>query len=547
MGNLLTVQELLSLKPLRHARVIAGWLGRRNVVKGCAVISCGQEEFLQETMVIVDAANYKENQLMEFFTNSLKQPVAAIVFTGRNIEVSDPVKNAADGRSIPLVSAGELNGEEVTLLFGLAEQLKNGGWFYDFIEGSGLEGFYLRISQTMPLLLANLQQYLLNPVVVVNPAFEILACGGERCTPLAPVEKWVREVYIQHYYRKRSEYDENYRGAKGQITMLSGENVDYYILKLHAEGIQYGCLLVFETGEELSDIDIYHIRQTGLRCLQELIQHRNMQEMEDKYRAQFVYDLLYNNFENEEEIIQRGKFWGWDLSLPHQIFVIEHNDFKALPNKAEVMEQLLTLTAAAVRVNCRQAIVSEQMGQIVVLFADTSQDTKVRKQNTIDLVTKIRAYSKGKMPNMALSVGAGRLYPAIRDICRSYQEAKQALELGRFAGGQAEVTFFEDLGAIRLLASVGYELLDDFYKEYLDPLIEYDEKNGVNFHETLQVYFQQNGDLNQTAEKLFMHPNTLRYRLRKIEELLDTDLQHFNNRLNLYLACKIAKMRQPSL
>lgn len=118
------------------------------------------------------------------------------------------------------------------------------------------------------------------------------------------------------------------------------------------------------------------------------------------------------------------------------------------------------------------------------------------------------------------------------------------MDLGRFIQENNHITHFEDLGIIRLLSHISPDQLDDFYKEHLAVILEHDEKNDTKFLETRQMYFQQNGDLNLMAEKLFMHANTVRYRLKKIEELLDTDLQRIENRVNLSVACKIAKMRE---
>lgn len=70
-------------------------------------------------------------------------------------------------------------------------------------------------------------------------------------------------------------------------------------------------------------------------------------------------------------------------------------------------------------------------------------------------------------------------------------------------------------------------------------LIEEDQNNGADYIEILKVYVQYQGKINENAEALYIHPNTLRNRLKRIEDINGLQLQEVNNLINLTLAVRI--------
>ena len=74
----------------------------------------------------------------------------------------------------------------------------------------------------------------------------------------------------------------------------------------------------------------------------------------------------------------------------------------------------------------------------------------------------------------------------------------------------------------------------------LGPLAVYDNEQNTDFIETLTAYFAHNEDINTTAKSLFVHPNTVRYRLERAAKILGRDLGTTDDRFQVYLALKIA-------
>ncbi len=78
----------------------------------------------------------------------------------------------------------------------------------------------------------------------------------------------------------------------------------------------------------------------------------------------------------------------------------------------------------------------------------------------------------------------------------------------------------------------------------LGPLVEYDRVKGTDLVLTLSKYFETQGNLKEMSEELFIHYNTVVYRLQRIKEIISMDLDNYEDRLNLQISLKILGMQK---
>jgi len=84
-------------------------------------------------------------------------------------------------------------------------------------------------------------------------------------------------------------------------------------------------------------------------------------------------------------------------------------------------------------------------------------------------------------------------------------------------------------------------VLEDFFQESLGGLIEYDNEHNAELLPTLSEYLKQNCNAVQTAQKLFIHKNTLTYRIKKIEKITAKDFNNMQDRVTLQMALIIGE------
>ncbi|MFC7060548.1 PucR family transcriptional regulator [Halobacillus seohaensis] len=134
-------------------------------------------------------------------------------------------------------------------------------------------------------------------------------------------------------------------------------------------------------------------------------------------------------------------------------------------------------------------------------------------------------------------IGVGKEYTMLYALRKSFLEALEVIETANFITPRPESMprEFAKLGIYRYLATL-YEKnrSEDYYSEDLLGLIHNDTGKQTNLLRTLEVYLANNGKGKQTANQLFIHPNTLNYRIKQIQELTNIDFNDFNMKSYLY-------------
>jgi purine catabolism regulator len=143
------------------------------------------------------------------------------------------------------------------------------------------------------------------------------------------------------------------------------------------------------------------------------------------------------------------------------------------------------------------------------------------------------------------SVRAAASRPAAPESLRhSFHEARCALEATAFANGSApEVASWRDLGAFTLLLSIqDDDALGLYCDSVLGPIEEGDEEYGGELLRSLEAFIEQNGQWERAARQVYCHRHTLRYRMRKVEELTGRDLSRAHDRIEFWLALRAREL-----
>lgn len=156
---------------------------------------------------------------------------------------------------------------------------------------------------------------------------------------------------------------------------------------------------------------------------------------------------------------------------------------------------------------------------------------------------KVKAAIESKLPAIKISLGVGRSYNGVRYIKKSYEEAQSALRIGRFMNRSSSVNYYDDLGPYRFLCELkDSETMFNFCQETLGKVVTYDSQNNTELMKTIISYFKNDCNLRRTAEELFIHKNSVIYRIKKIEELTGLTMGDPEKRFNLQLSLKLIQV-----
>ncbi|MCD7730966.1 MAG: helix-turn-helix domain-containing protein [Oscillospiraceae bacterium] len=138
-----------------------------------------------------------------------------------------------------------------------------------------------------------------------------------------------------------------------------------------------------------------------------------------------------------------------------------------------------------------------------------------------------------------VNVGIGTVVVGVKDLARSFKEAQVALEVGKVFDTDKVIVSYDNLGIARLIYHLPTTLCETFLQEVF-------KKGSIESldHETLftiQRFFENNLNVSETSRKLFVHRNTLVYRLEKIKKLTGLDLREFDHAIIFKIALMVKK------
>ncbi|MDE7062625.1 MAG: helix-turn-helix domain-containing protein, partial [Lachnospiraceae bacterium] len=193
-----------------------------------------------------------------------------------------------------------------------------------------------------------------------------------------------------------------------------------------------------------------------------------------------------------------------------------------------VMEVVKNLFA-----NRSRDFVTEINEQTVILIKDASS---IRTdEDAMKLAGMIVAHIQAEAMVKA-RVGYGNVVDALPDIAKSYQEAKMALEVGRIFYAGREAISYGRLGIGRLIYQLPMSLCEMFIREVFgDRELDIDDETMV----TIQKFFDNSLNISETARQLYIHRNTLVYRLERLQKMIGLDIRNFEDALTFKIAMMV--------
>lgn len=136
-------------------------------------------------------------------------------------------------------------------------------------------------------------------------------------------------------------------------------------------------------------------------------------------------------------------------------------------------------------------------------------------------------------------IGIGTVAASLKDLAVSYKEAQSALEVGKVFDTEKNIISYENLGIGRLIYQLPTTLCEMFLSEVF-------KKNSIDALDqetlfTIQKFFENNLNVSETSRKLFVHRNTLVYRLEKIKKITGLDLREFDHAIVFKVALMVKK------
>ena len=290
---------------------------------------------------------------------------------------------------------------------------------------------------------------------------------------------------------------------------------------MHSRGGPTAWLVAARDAGGLGAFERLILQQAATVVALELMRQRTMRDTERRLARDLLAEAVAGRLE-AGELSARLRPFGLDGEVAALVFALaEPRDAEADLDRALADEGVGALVATRDKLLC--AVV------------DCS------RHEPVDLARELRALLVEGHGDVRAA--ASRTAP-VTAIKRSFHEARCALEAATIANGSApEVASYRDLGAFNLLLSLqDDEALRLYCDSVLGPLEDGEGDYGEELVRSLEAFIEQNGQWERAARQLYCHRHTLRYRIRRIEQLTGRDLGNARDRIEFWLALRAREL-----
>jgi PucR family transcriptional regulator, proline-responsive transcriptional activator len=247
-------------------------------------------------------------------------------------------------------------------------------------------------------------------------------------------------------------------------------------------------------------------------------------------KEEVLWRLLQHEYGSESQLRHDASLV--KLTLPERftvaVYSITSPQYKAMLDHLERLVQEFTFNTTIYTLKTEYQV-------ILVLYGKEDKPLS-SLELARDLGRKVKEQT-GEEQFYNFLIGVGKEYTSLYQMRKSFLEASEVIETANFISPRPESMprEFAQLGIYRYLPAL-YEknTSKDYYSDDLLSLIKNDVKKQTDLLRTLEVYLKNDGKGKQTANELFIHPNTLNYRIKKIQELTTIDFNNFNMKVYLY-------------
>ncbi|REB05276.1 PucR family transcriptional regulator [Sporosarcina sp. BI001-red] len=564
---MLQVQDLLTIKAIDGLKVVAGHAGLNNEISLVNIMEnpdafdwlSPNELLLSTGYIFKDDENLQNRIIQELSEINCS---GLIVKTKRYFEkLPDNMIKKANEYGLPLLELPY--GYTLSNVISIINEKASGR--YDLLNRKTLDIHNLFFKTSLEggglsLISSTLAEAIENPILIVDQDWRYLTSAEAKGNPepianylslskSAPLfdESFIRQIPKNFSSMKRSIK----RSFTSDDTMIVCR-----ILPIAVSNNVYGYIIVWQTMRDLLEFDYIILEQASTIMALERIKAKEIEEVKLEIRQDFFDDLLAGKIKSSTTLQTLCDLHGMNAQYRYYCMVINIK-----PSEVEQYEDMIIWKYKMEKIAKKcVAVVNSQSykakGEITCFYRSNRIIVLIgqNEDNPVDSITDIKAYANGLHESLSETIkercmiGIGRQVEGISSLYKSFSEANEMIRLTQQLNEKNEVAHYEDYAVYHLLDSnIKEHALVEFFEKCLGLLFTHDQENGTAYIETLEYYFTNNSNVTETAKAMFIHRNTLIYRIERIQEILGLDIKHSEDVLRIQIALKIFRILDKNL
>lgn len=547
--NGITIEDIMKMDFMDKCNVVAGFKGIRNTVSKVNVMA--DPDILswvdEGELLLTTAYSFKKDNVEE--QKKLIKECSRKKLAGIGIKISpyleslpQEVLDLADRLDLPIIDLyyaipfsdimtpvfKEIFNKQAKLLQRVEkvhEELMNA-----MLQSSSIE----KIAR---IIYSNIR----NPILIKLETHEDIICQFDS------IDDHIKEMLLKNtrkFYDPNSNKKKEKRLDENKV-LIDGKYIPRMVMPIIVKNNVFGHIFAWGINGPLGGFDLSILETTSTTIALEILKSLSVKEVENRYRSEFLEDLLSLDDKRKEKAVQRAHLFNLGEEDQYVIIVSEFKNKlvsgeRALKFTQDNVQKVLNSTESLIRDLELKGIVASRTDSIQILLS-------FKKEKKID--EAIQSF-KEQLENLLIDkfneidfrMGIGRPCEGLTNINNSLMDALRAIKAGKILN-EDKIISFDNLGIFKILCQDCLnEELEKFYDTTLKPLVDYDEKKSTELVKTLESYFESNGNLRKMSDALFTHYNTVLYRVQRIGEITKMSLEDSEDRLNLEIALKIKQL-----
>lgn len=314
-----------------------------------------------------------------------------------------------------------------------------------------------------------------------------------------------------------------------------------YCAVLKVEKRVAGYVSLVERVENLNEFDRLVLTYGADVCAIEMAKNRAIATAVEQTRGDWIQMWLSGTPADDNMLRARAQQAGFQ---PDADFLVAIFRAYAANGKAPPLQSLVSMARDDMSSRGIEGAVGLFVDVVVAMYPVAVAETKAlaRRRATVE---ELRQELAARSNSDLVSAGISRPASGLSQLREAFREAEDAVSIAHELGERATTTYYGDLKLYQLLLTLkekNLSTMQQFYRDALGALVEHDARKQSDLVRTLSGYFSANCNMAKAALALDVHRNTLVYRLDRIAELTNLDLDDSDNRLILHLALKTQRV-----
>ncbi|WP_199617629.1 PucR family transcriptional regulator [Paenibacillus alkalitolerans] len=534
----MNLSALFQIPIFQGSRVLAGHSGMNREVRSVNMMDAPDIiDFLKEDELLLTtgyAIKEHPEEMLELVRNmAVHQCAGLAVKTKRFLqEIPASVLHLANELQFPIIelslnhSLGEMVGEALSYIMEKRnEELRHALSMHREFSQMVLKG------EGIPSILKALSELTKQSVLLIDSRLQVLAESEKQPDFLYRHIQQPAQYFLTHWQLLRTR-----PWTLCLFQAETGQRQELLFYPLEITSHKRCCLLFVNWTIETKALPLLAIEQAANVIGFELMKLQAVKERSMRYKNDFFDDLVEGNFQSASEIVRQGRRYGLEETYPCLCAVGKIDDLPEFKddNLYSKRDHIYDCLKDIVNKRKLPSIVFIKKDLFVILIkwerGEMAAEFQIR-EFFIQLQEQLY-----QAEQISLSFGIGNPTDQLTSIPAAFKEAHNALLMGYQLKHSRFVQSFRVKEVVDLMKMIPQDVLHDFYRDSFQALLDLEEHERKELMNTAKVFLEMQCQITETSKRLFIHRNTVAYRLNKFEQLTCRSLRDPNDSLRLRLA-----------